>query len=206
MRSLWVRFGAGRLLPPAWPSVPAGRQSQLRDSMPAALAAKQAVALGRSVGMQIPVAAGWELLFADLSHRRQGLCLGIHAGHSRSSLSRIYEQILSFKPGFQGIVSPLCASGDPRALGDSCPGTCARQRPGFSALVVEPGAWGRLELRAQLQVVGVLDPAQGPCHLFVRRAALLAAASALQLLRATLPLPSLPCCLGSSGNRIFMSL
>lgn len=191
MHSLRVRLGAGRLQPLTWPSVPV----------------KQAVAVGRSVGAQLPVAEGWELLYADLSQRRSRFYLGIPSGPRQEQPKwDLWEEILSCKPGFQENVSPLWASGDPRARWDSYPGTCARQRPCPCTLVVGPGTWGRLELRAQLQVVGVLDPAQGPCHLFVRRAALLAAASALQLLGAALPLPSLPCCLRSSGNRIFMSL
>lgn len=59
LRSLWIRVGTGRLWSLAWPALSAGQQqSQLRDSVPTALAAKQAVALGRSVGTHIPVAVG----------------------------------------------------------------------------------------------------------------------------------------------------
>lgn len=193
MHSLRVRVGAGRLQPLAWPSVPAGRQSQLRGQRacrPCGGASRNCGAVCRGT------APGDSRLGTSLCGplpEASRFYLGIPAGPQQEQPKwNFWEEILSFKPEFQGNVSPLWASGDPRARCDSYPGTCARQRPGPSALVVGPGTWGRLELGAQLQVVGVLDPAQGPCHLFVRRAALLAAASALQLLRAALPLPSLP--------------
>lgn len=119
---------------------------------------------------------------AALSGRRLGSARGFPGVPGRGSLGA---------PGRSGA---NCALGEGRGRGwrgstsatgkgtspsrDSCPGN-----------LCSPGTQGRLGRGVQLQVVGALDPAQEPCHFFVR-ASPSQAASALQL-PAVLPTPSL---------------
>lgn len=110
---------------------------------------------------------------AGLPRRPMGSGRGFPGVPSRDSLgaparqgaSRALEEERG--PGRTGATSASGSGTPPRR--DSCPGN-----------LCSPGAPGRLRRGVQLQVVGALDPAQGPYRFFVRAAPSLAA-WALQL-------------------------
>lgn len=131
--SLRVRVGAGRLQPLAWPSVPAGRQSQLRGQRACRPCGGASGSCGAVYRGTVPGGSRLGTSLCGPLPEASRFYLGILAGPRQEQPKRnFWEEILSFEPEFQGNVSPLWASGDPRARGDSYPGTCARQRPALA--------------------------------------------------------------------------
>ena len=119
---------------------------------------------------------------ASLPRRLLGSDRGFPGVPSRDSLGAPARQGASRAlgegraPGRTGATSARGSGTPPRR--DFCPGN-----------LCSPGAPGRLRRGVQLQVVGALDPAQGPCRFFVR-AAPSQTAWALQLPAALHTLPA----------------